>query len=391
MKRAMKREGIRLPRFTDKFAVLDWEAEPMPVLSLYPVPAPQPLAGLTLEVCGLEQPPRTITWEALASLPRLAITCPLICQIFNWSETVTWEGVRLVDVLEFLKLETHPEGYYAVYSRDGAFFETLSRDEAWDPRVLLAYGLNGSPLPVPHGGPLRLVVPFLQGYKSVKWVGAIRAFRYDPVGIKRLLGQSPTGQLNEEWRARCGITPPDGQAGDPPPERSDAPAMRPPSPSIIPSVPSVVAEMGETASIDRLQTIRGLGPDARTTLREVVAIVRPGKRLATRQALESAGVAGYTTYTVLGRSRQRGLRFPAAGHEIVDAEAAKTNEAVIQFVPKQLFSAVVEADRVDEVVAALIKVNRTGKGQYGDGRIFVVDVEEAVRISTDERAGAALR
>lgn len=350
----------------------------MPVLALYPVPAPQSLAGLTLDVCGLEQSPRTITWEALASLPRVTLTCPLICQIFNWSETVTWEGVRLSDVLEFLKLETHPEGYYAVYSRDGAFFETLSRDEAWDPRVLLASGLNGSPLPAPHGGPLRLVVPFLQGYKSVKWVGAIRAFRHDPVGIKRLLGQSPTGQLNEEWRTRYGIIPPDGWPGDPPPA---APVMKPPIPSIIPNVPSVVAEMGEAASPNRLHT----APDERTTMREVVAIVRPGKRVATRQALESAGVAGYTTSTVLGRSRQRGLRFPAAGS---DPEA---EGAVIQFVPKQLFSAVVEADRVDEVVAALIKVNRTGKGQYGDGRIFVVDVEEAVRISTDERAGAALR
>jgi DMSO/TMAO reductase YedYZ molybdopterin-dependent catalytic subunit len=81
--------------------------------------------------------------------------------------------------------------------------------------VLLAYGLNGQPLPDVHGGPLRLVVPFLQGYKSVKWVRSIRAFRTDPIGIKRLRGQSRSGRLSQEWRDRLAIVPPAGRAGDP--------------------------------------------------------------------------------------------------------------------------------------------------------------------------------
>lgn len=116
-------------------------------------------------------------------------------------------GIRLVDLLDSFKIDTHPDGYFAFYSRDRVFFEGLSRDEARDPRVLLAYGLNGSPLPEVHGGPLRLVVPFLQGYKSVKWVHTIHAFRHDPVGIKRLLAQSPTGQLNDKWRGQFQIVP----------------------------------------------------------------------------------------------------------------------------------------------------------------------------------------
>jgi len=63
--------------------------------------------------------------------------------------------------------------------------------------------------------PMRLVVPFLQGYKSVKWVGAIRATRHDPVGIKRLLAQSKTGRLGLAWRRRLNIAPAKGKAGDP--------------------------------------------------------------------------------------------------------------------------------------------------------------------------------
>ena len=48
--------------------------------------------------------------------------------------------------------------------------------------------------------PWRLVVPFLQGYKSVKWVGSIKVTKHDPIGIKRLLGQSKTGHLGLAWR-----------------------------------------------------------------------------------------------------------------------------------------------------------------------------------------------
>lgn len=372
----MKRQGIRLPQFADRFAVLDWDAEPMPVLALYPIPPPVPLAGLQITVCGPDQHPRAITYEALESLPRVKMTLPLICQIFNWSETVEWEGVRLVDVLDFLKLETHPEGYYAFYSRDGAFFETLSRDEARDRRVLLASGLNGSPLPERHGGPLRLVVPFLQGYKSVKWVSAIRAFRHDPVGIKRLLGQSLTGQINEDWRKQHGITLPAGRAGDPP-----IPSLIAERRTVTTPPPAAVsAGMGRPVPLGgSTPATAGENGHGQRVLREVLAIVRPGRRIATRHALEAAGVVSYTTYSVLGRSRQRGLRFPSG------------EGAVIQFVPKQLFSIVVEEDRAKAVVEALIEANRTGKGQYGDGRIFIMDVEEAVRVSTDERGGAALR
>ena len=171
----MKREGLTLPKFTEHFFRADFEAEPMPVLSLYPFPKPITLAEVTLDICGLEQHPRRIGWPILSTLPKVKVDPTLICQIFNWSERVQWEGIQLVTLLDYLKIDTHPEGYFGFYSRDGVFFEGLSRDEARDERVILAYRLNGAPLPEAYGGPLRLVVPFLQGYKSVKWLQAIRA------------------------------------------------------------------------------------------------------------------------------------------------------------------------------------------------------------------------
>ncbi|MDC4224525.1 MAG: P-II family nitrogen regulator [Candidatus Manganitrophus sp.] len=121
-------------------------------------------------------------------------------------------------------------------------------------------------------------------------------------------------------------------------------------------------------------------PPRQATLKEVIALVRPGKQLATRQALEAAGIYSYTTTTVLGRSRQRGLRF----------QSEKGEPVAIKFMPKQYFSIMIDAGRVPAVIAALMKANRTGKGAYGDGKIFVVDIDDAVRISTDERGGEAI-
>lgn len=375
------REGIIAPKFADKFFRIDFEASPMPVLSLYPIPSPQKLDEVRLDLCGLEQHPRLIAWPMLSDIPRVKLRMPLTCQIFNWFEVVEWEGIRLVDLLDFLKIDTHPEGYFAFYSRDRVFFEGLSRDEARDPRVLLAYGLNGAPLPEAHGGPLRLVVPFLQGYKSVKWVGTIQAFRHDPIGIKRLLGQSPSGNLNETWKARHQMIPPAGKVGDPPLQPVELPAQPVSSTAksaetIAPSPrASFPAAAGEVASVKK----NGKG-SRKGVLKEIVAILRPEKHAATRQALESVGIYSYTTTSVLGRSRQRGLKFQSEGKEAV----------AIKFLPKQFFSIVVGEKEVAAAVAAITKANRSGKGAFGDGKIFVVDIDEAVRLSTDERGSEAI-
>jgi len=363
------RQGIRPPAFADKFSLLDFEAAPIPVISLYPAPTPISLEGLQIEVCGLEQPLRTVSGRELGALQSVTLKVPLICQIFNWSEVVEWEGVGLADFLEAFRIETHPEGYYAIYSRDGVYFETLSADEVRDPRVLLAYKLNGEPLSEANGGPLRLVVPFLQGYKSVKWVDSVRAFRKDPIGIKRLLGQSPTGQLNSEWLALYGITLPPGRPGDPPP--LSASSAKPSQ--AVPAGP-VLGTSATTPDAGDLTT------EAQASLKEVLAFIRPNKHQLTRQALEAAGVVSYTTFRVLGRGRQRGLKLPDAAPE----------DAAIRFLPKLCFSILVEESQVPAALEAILKANRTGQGEHGDGKVFVLDVSDAVRISTDERGPAAV-
>jgi len=325
----------------------------------------------------LEQPLQTVSGNELTQLERVKLKAPLICQIFNWAETVEWEGFRFADFLSLFKVGTHPEGYYAIYSRDGVYFETLSADEARDPRVLLAYALNGSLLPVAHGGPLRLVVPFLQGYKSVKWVGSVRAFRNDPVGIKRLLGQSLSGQLNPDWRDRYQIVLPPGKSGDPPLLPLEHPQLPTKDSSLETADPVIGTYLSQESFTATSKDFSGAG---KTGLREILAFLRPGKRHLTRQALEAAGIVAYTTFRVLGRGRQRGLRFPTA----------EQGEAAVKYLPKQCLSIIVQESQVHPAVEAIQKVNRTGKGEHGDGKIFVLDVTEVVRISTDERGREAI-
>ena len=379
-----KREGIIPPKFADKFFRIDFESEPLPVLCLYPIPAGIVLDEVRLEVCGLEEHPRLIPWSSLSSLPRIRLDIPIICQLFNWYEDVQWEGIRLVDLIDHLRVDAPIDGYFAFYSRDGVYFETLSRDEARDPRVLLAFGLNGEPLPEQHGGPLRLVVPFLQGYKSVKWLGGIRVFRNDPVGVKRLLGQSPSGQLNDTWVQRLGVVVPSGKAGDPPPlgAQSSASAVLSPTKkddrTHLPSAPRIDALLLPTESSGRDGIEWGSEKD---TLCEIMVIVRPERRQATQKALEEGGFLSYSTYGVLGRGRQKGLKF----------KGEETSQAAIRFLPRQMFMFVVKESSVDEAVEIIKKANQSGKkGQFGDGKIFVLKMETAIRISTGETGEDAI-
>ena len=191
MRRTPKhREGINYPKFKDQFAAMDFEAEPMPVLSLFPMPSVTTLDDWEVLLSGAGGQRRLVCGRELRDLP---VQRPEV------------EGVRLVDLLAATGIDSGESGFFAFYSKDGLYFEGLPRSIARDPRVLLVFGLNGEPLPKEYGGPLRLWVPFLQGYKSVMWVHQIRVFQKDPVGIKRLLGQSKTAILGPEGQELAGI------------------------------------------------------------------------------------------------------------------------------------------------------------------------------------------
>lgn len=198
------RAGVRYPQFREDFSVLDFSVDrELFCISLFPMPIPLAREKFQLSVCGLDCKIKTLGWEALQSLSRIeSKTSPLICQIFNCKVEVVWHGWKLKTVLDYLDLSAEENRYYTFYSRDGMYFESLSHQEAMDSRALLVCGMNGKDLPHEYGGPIRVAAPFLQGFKSVKWLCGIRSFKRDPQGIKTLLGQAKTGQLGAAWRRR---------------------------------------------------------------------------------------------------------------------------------------------------------------------------------------------
>ena len=109
----------------------------------------------------------------------------------------------------------------------------------------------------------------------------------------------------------------------------------------------------------------------------ITAIIKPFKLEDVRDALTKLGVAGLTVSEVKGFGRQKG-----------HTEIYRGAEYTVNFLPKIKIEVVVPDDRADRVVEAIASAAKTG--QIGDGKIFVIEVEHAVRIRTGETDSDAL-
>jgi nitrogen regulatory protein P-II 2 len=109
----------------------------------------------------------------------------------------------------------------------------------------------------------------------------------------------------------------------------------------------------------------------------VMAIIKPFKLDEVRDALTSVGIAGLTVTEVKGYGRQKG-----------HTEIYRGTEYAVSFLPKMKIEVAVESDQVDKVIDAISKAAKTG--HIGDGKIFVFELDHAVRIRTGETDTAAL-
>jgi len=109
----------------------------------------------------------------------------------------------------------------------------------------------------------------------------------------------------------------------------------------------------------------------------IQAIIKPFKLDDVREALTEIGVTGMTAIEVKGFGRQKG-----------HTELYRGAEYVVDFLPKMKLEIVVSDEQVTEVIEAVSQAAHTGK--IGDGKIFVLPVEEAIRIRTGEEGDAAL-
>ena len=112
-------------------------------------------------------------------------------------------------------------------------------------------------------------------------------------------------------------------------------------------------------------------------MKKVEAIIQPFKLEDVKAALQGLGIDGMTITEVRGHGRQKGHK-----------ETYRGQEYNVDLLPKVKLEMVISSERSGEVVAALSQAARTGK--IGDGKIFLYDVQEAVRIRNGDRGDAAL-
>ena len=112
-------------------------------------------------------------------------------------------------------------------------------------------------------------------------------------------------------------------------------------------------------------------------MKKVEAIIKPFKLDEVREALSDIGVSGLTVTEVKGFGRQKG-----------HTELYRGAEYVVDFLPKVKVEVIIADNLVERAIEAIIKAARTGK--IGDGKIFIVPVEEVIRIRTGEKGADAI-
>jgi len=125
-----------------------------------------------LTVDGLVKKPLSLSLADLEALPSESLVRPFQC-VTGWRvDAVHWTGVPLGHLLDIAGVTA---GAVALrfFSFDGVYTESLTLDQARLPDVIIAYKMLGGPVSREHGGPVRLYVPEMYGYKSIKWLQRI--------------------------------------------------------------------------------------------------------------------------------------------------------------------------------------------------------------------------
>ena len=113
-------------------------------------------------------------------------------------------------------------------------------------------------------------------------------------------------------------------------------------------------------------------------MKKIEAIIRPERMTAVKDGLAEAGFSGLNTVQVMGRGVQRGIVHQGRGGVPVS----------VDMLPKTKVELVVLDDQVEGAIEIIVEASRTG--EIGDGKIFVIPVEDAFRVRTGERGGAVI-
>jgi DMSO/TMAO reductase YedYZ molybdopterin-dependent catalytic subunit len=184
-----KREGLLPP---GQSLTLKW-----PVLHYGSVPKFDPKTW-DFRAYGLVETPLRLTWEEFNALPKVHTTSDFHC-VTRWSRFDNqWEGLALRELLSRVKVK--PGAAYVLVHAEQGFTANLPLADLERDEVLLATHHDGEPLTADHGYPLRLIVPHLYSWKSVKWVRALEFLDHDAPGFWEQNGYHMHGDPWKEQR-----------------------------------------------------------------------------------------------------------------------------------------------------------------------------------------------
>jgi len=148
-----------------------------------------------LVVDGACAHPLALDWDAFMALEQVDDVSDFHC-VTKWSRMdVPWRGVRLADVLALA--EPHDDARHLMCHGYDGYTTNLPLVEAVKPDVLLVHTSDGGPLPVEHGGPVRVITPQLYAWKGAKWIKRLELMAQDRLGFWEERGYSNTAY---PWR-----------------------------------------------------------------------------------------------------------------------------------------------------------------------------------------------
>jgi DMSO/TMAO reductase YedYZ molybdopterin-dependent catalytic subunit len=171
-------EDVRLP--PGQHLVKNW-----PVLDLGQTPNVTK-ENWRLNITGAVEHPATWTWHDLKSAPQTHKLSDIHC-VTSWSRyDNNWDGVTTHDLME--AVQPRPEATHVLLTSNDGYTTNLTLEDFSSPEALLVHTWEGQPLPLDHGGPVRLVVPHLYFWKSAKWIRQIEFATRDHPGFWEVRG-----------------------------------------------------------------------------------------------------------------------------------------------------------------------------------------------------------
>jgi DMSO/TMAO reductase YedYZ molybdopterin-dependent catalytic subunit len=139
-----------------------------------------------------------LSWKEFCALPQTEVTSDFHC-VTRWSRlNNTWKGIQFTEVLKLVK--PRPEVKHVLVLAEEGYTANIPLQDLRRPNVLFAFDHDGVPLTAEHGGPVRLIVPHLYAWKSVKWVRGFVLRDEDRLGFWERNGYHVYGDPWKEQR-----------------------------------------------------------------------------------------------------------------------------------------------------------------------------------------------